>query len=197
MRISPLLLAALAAALAAPAVLAAPGTDERGQARPGQPASELVFPPWIEQQQGQYVYKPQYKPAPAAGAVRCNSATVATVLGGLLGGLLGRQVGQGEGRALAAIGGAVAGGLVDGEFGRRMDAQNQACVGEVLEVAPTGRRVQWVQGRVTYAAVPGEAAYRQGAYCRPYTVEMRAPGGSWQRSRGTACRRPDGVWMAG
>ncbi len=124
---------------------------------PAQPAVTYRSPPWIVQQQGQYVYQPRYRPAAVAGTSRCNSATVGSVLGGLVGGVLGNQIGQGDGRTLATIGGAVAGVLVGGEIGRRMDAANQACVGEVLEVAPTGRRVQWAQGPVTYAAVPGRS----------------------------------------
>lgn len=163
--------------------------------RPAQPV--LVYPPWMVQEQGEYVYRPQYRPAQVAGTVRCNSATVGSVLGGVVGGVLGNQIGKGDGRTLATIGGAVAGVLVGGEVGRRMDARDHACVGEVLEVAPVGRRVQWVEGPVTYVAVPGQVAYRQGAYCRPYTLETRTGTGAWQRTRGTACRRPDGVWIAG
>ena len=157
----------------------------------------MVYPPWIVQQQGEYVYKPQYRPAPVAGTVRCNSSTVGSVLGGIVGGVLGNQIGKGDGRTLATIGGAVAGVIVGGQVGRSMDAADQACVGEVLEVAPVGRRVEWVQGPTTYVAVPGKVAYRQGAYCRPYTLETRTGPGRWERTTGTACRRPDGVWIAG
>jgi surface antigen len=157
----------------------------------------VVYPPWMVQQQGETMYKPQYRPAPVAGTFRCNSSTVGSVLGGIVGGTLGHQIGKGDGRTLATIGGAVAGVLVGGEVGRRMDSADQACVGEVLEVAPVGRRVQWVQGPVTYVAVPGAVAYRQGAYCRPYTLETRVGPGRWERTRGTACRRPDGIWIAG
>jgi surface antigen len=163
--------------------------------RPAPPV--VVHPPWRVQQQGEYVYKPQYRPAPVAGTVRCNSSAVGSVLGGIVGGVLGNQIGRGDGRTLATIGGAVAGVIVGGEVGRRMDAGDQACVGEVLEVAPVGRRVQWVQGPTTYVAVPGQVAYRQGAYCRPYTLETKTGPGRWERTKGTACRRPDGVWIAG
>jgi len=157
----------------------------------------VVYPPWMVQQQGEYVYKPQYRPAQVSGTVRCNSSAVGSVLGGIVGGVLGNQIGRGDGRTLATIGGAVAGVIVGGEAGRRMDARDQACVGEVLEVAPVGHRVQWVQGPTTYVAVPGQVAYRQGAYCRPYTLEAKTGPGRWQRTKGMACRRPDGVWIAG
>jgi surface antigen len=175
----------------------APGHVVVRPAPPPPPQRVVVYPPWMVQQQGETVYRPQYRPAQVAGTVRCNSAAVGSVLGGVVGGVLGNQIGRGDGRTLATVGGAVAGVLVGGELGRRMDSANQACVGEVLEVAPVGQRVQWVQGPVTYVAVPGAVSYRQGAYCRPYTVEMKTGPGQWQRTRGTACRRPDGVWMAG
>jgi surface antigen len=156
----------------------------------------LVYPPWIVQRQGQYAYHPEYRPVRAPGsATRCNSDTVGRVLGGIVGGALGNQIGGGNGRTLATIGGAVAGVLVGGEVGRRMDARDQACVGEVLEVAPVGRRVQWVDSRVTYVVIPGRVVLRQGAHCRPYTLDMQR-GSGWQRTEGWACRRPGGVWVA-
>lgn len=156
----------------------------------------VVYPPWIVQQQGQAVYVPQHRPQQVtSGVVRCNSAVVGGVLGGIVGGTLGNQIGKGNGRTLATVGGAVAGVLVGGEIGRRIDARDQACVGEVLEVAPVNRRVQWVEGPTTYVVVPAQAVRRKNGYCRPYTLEMRGPHGV-ERTRGTACRRPDGVWIA-
>jgi len=158
----------------------------------------VVYPPWIVVQQGEPVYAPQYEPRPVAGnASRCNSDTVGRVLGGVVGGALGNQVGKGSGRAVATIGGAVAGVLIGGEIGRRMDANDQACVGQVLEVAPVNHRVQWMEGPAQYAVVPGAVVSRQGTHCRPYTLEVRADHGGVQRSQGTACRRADGVWVAG
>lgn len=161
-----------------------------------QPQRVVVVLPWYQQDQGQYVYKPQYRPAPVSGTVRCNSPAVGSVLGGIVGGALGNQIGKGNGRALATIGGAVAGVLVGGEVGRRMDAADHACVGEVLEVAPAGRQVQWQDGGQRYTVVPGKVNYVQGSYCRPYTMTVHTEHGP-QRTHGTACRRPDGVWMAG
>ena len=220
---TPILLAALAAVLAAPAVRADDEHRGRGKHKeefwegnckvtrewkkngeykekrkckgPEQGRVVYAHPPWMVQQQGEYIYKPQYRPAPVTGTVRCNSRAVGQVLGGIVGGVLGNQIGQGDGRTLATIGGAVAGVLVGGEIGGRMDAQNQACVGEVLEVAPANTRVQWAQGPVNYVVVPGEYEYLQGSYCRPYRLEMKTDRGVRQ-SRGTACRRPDGVWIA-
>jgi surface antigen len=166
------------------------------QPPPAPTRTVVVYPPWIVQQQGEYAYAPQYQPAPVAtGVVRCNSATVGSVLGGVVGGALGNQIGKGHGRTAATIGGAIAGVLVGGDIGRRVDAGNQACVGEVLEVAPVNQRVQWVEGPTTYVVVPAKVVSRRGGYCRPYTMEVRGPQGV-QRTKGTACRRGDGVWVA-
>jgi surface antigen len=159
----------------------------------------VVYPPWIVVEQGRpHHYRSGYEPAPAPVAQGdvsvCNSETVGRVLGGIAGAVLGNQVGKGTGRAVATIGGGIAGVLVGGEVGRRMDAGNQACVGQTLEVAPTGKRVQWQADGTQYAVVPGAAVQRNGTYCRPYDAQVRTPSG-WQVTRGTACRRADGVWV--
>ena len=161
---------------------------------PAQPVA--VYPPWIVTQQGERSYHPQYQPRPVRNASRCNSDTVGQVLGGLVGGALGSQIGKGNGRTLATVGGAVAGVLIGGEVGKRMDARDQACVGEVLEVAPVNRPVQWSEGGSQYVVVPGQVLDQQGGYCRRYTVEVRMEGAPPQRSQGLACRRSDGVWVA-
>ena len=155
----------------------------------------VVYPPWIVVEQGEPAYHPKYQPRPVGTASRCNSDTAGRVLGGIVGGALGSQVGKGNGRTAAIIGGAVAGVLIGGELGKRMDAAGQACVGQVLEVAPVDRRVQWAEGPAEYVVVPGRVVHRQGSYCRPYTVEVPIDGRR-QRSEGTACRRGDGSWVA-
>lgn len=156
----------------------------------------VVYPPWIVRRQGEYAYHPQFQPLRApGGAKHCNSETVGRVLGGIVGGTLGSQIGGGNGRTVAIVGGAVAGVLVGGEIGQRIDAKDQACVGQVLEVAPVGRRVQWVDRSVTYVVIPGRVMMRDGAHCRPYTIDMQTRAG-WQRTEGWACRRPGGVWVA-
>ena len=166
------------------------------QPRP-QVQTVYVYPPWMQRQRDEVVYVPQYQPPQrvVSGASYCNSETVGQVLGGVVGGALGSQIGRGNGRTAATIGGAIAGVLVGGDVGRRMDAGNQACVGQVLEVAPVNHPVQWVEGPQTYVVVPAKAVMRQGTYCRPYTLEVRGPYGT-QHTRGTACRRGDGVWVA-
>ena len=167
--------------------------DSGQRERRAEIAPAVVVPPWFEQQQGSYAYRPQYRPAPPAVASRCNSAEVGKVVGGLLGAVLGNQVGGGSGRMLATVGGAVGGVLIGGEIGRRMDAGDQACIGQVLEGAPVGRRVEWRDGQERYAVTPLGVVGSGNRFCRPYVVEMETPRG-WQRSNGTACRDADGVW---
>jgi surface antigen len=161
-----------------------------------QPAATVVYPPWMVVQQGAPVYAAQAVPAvPATGVYRCQSQTVGRVLGGVVGGVLGNQLGSGNTRALATVGGAVVGVLVGGDIGRRIDAGDQGCVGQVLEFAPAGQRVQWVAAGQPVAVVPGQIVARRGSQCRSYTIEQQTPQG-WTRTTETACRRPDGVWMA-
>jgi surface antigen len=159
------------------------------------PAPAVVYPPWIVVQQGERAYHPQYQPRYVSTASRCNSDTAGRVLGGIVGGALGNQIGKGGGRTVATIGGAVAGVLIGGEIGKRMDAADQGCVGQVLEVAPVDRPVQWIEGPTRYVVVPGRVVSRQGSYCRPYTMEITLDG-QRERSQGMACRRGDGVWVA-
>jgi surface antigen len=165
-------------------------------APPPPPQVVYVYPPWIVKHQNEYAYAPQYQPQAVVttGVNHCHSEAVGQVLGGVVGGALGNQIGRGNGRTAATIGGAIAGVLVGGDVGRRMDAGDQACVGQVLEVAPVNHRVQWVEGPSTYVVVPAQAVRRHGTFCRPYTIEMRGPHGV-QHSKGTACRRGDGVWI--
>lgn len=159
------------------------------------PRPTVVYPPWMVVQQGAPVYLQEHRPAvPASGVTQCNSQGIGQVLGGLVGGVLGNQIGKGSGRTVATIGGAVAGVLIGGEVGKRLDANDQACVGQVLEFAPTGQRVQWPSHGTQYVVVPGDPLRRGGAYCRPYTVEVQTPSG-WQRTQESACRRSDGVWQ--
>jgi surface antigen len=117
------------------------------------------------------------------------------VLGGIAGGVIGNQVGKGSGRAVATVGGAVAGVLIGGEIGRRIDADNQACIGHALEFAPAGQRVGWSAHGMQYAVMPGRAVARNGTHCRPYEAEVLTETG-WQKTRGSACRRSDGTWLA-
>lgn len=157
----------------------------------------VVYPPWILVEHGAPAYHPQHLPsAPAAGVLQCKSREVGQALGGVLGGILGSQFGKGSGRAVTTVGGAIAGVLLGGEIGSRIDANDQACMGKVLELATVGRPVQWTGiGQSHYTVVPHQATRRGGMHCRPFDLEVRGPQGS-RRTREVACRRNNGVWVA-
>ncbi len=129
-------------------------------------------------------------------AGRCNRGALGAVLGGAAGGVLGAQVGGGKGRDVATIAGAILGVIVGQSIGRWMDDVDQACVGQVLEHAPTGRPVEWVNpdNGVVYQVTPTET-YRapDDRYCREYQTQAQI-GGRTERLYGTACRQPDGSW---
>lgn len=127
---------------------------------------------------------------------RCNREQVGAVLGGALGGIAGSNVGKGTGRTAAIIGGTVIGVLVGGSIGRAMDDLDQACIGQVLEHAPSGERVRWVDPdkKTTYDVVPTDTwEDTSGRYCREYQTTATV-GGKSQQVYGTACRQPDGSW---
>jgi surface antigen len=180
------------------------GDDHRRHARPAVvvvPAPVIVYPPWVVIESGVPVYRSGQAPGPVAAEARisvahCNSRAVGQVLGGIAGAAIGYRMGGGGERAIATAGGAVVGVLLGGEIGRQMDASSQACVGHVLEFAPVGQRIEWPSNTAAqYAVVPGRIERRNGRYCRQYDAEVFT-GGGWQRTRGTACRRSDGAWIA-
>ncbi|MGH6627871.1 MAG: glycine zipper 2TM domain-containing protein [Burkholderiaceae bacterium] len=172
--------------------------DGRGHRRGASvaPPPQGAFPPWVVVESGEPVYHPGHEPAPPHGPIaQCNSEVVGRVIGGIAGAVIGNQVGNGTGRAVATAGGVIAGVLIGGEVGRRIDANNQACIAQALEFAPAGQRVQWPAAGTQYAVVPGQVVTRNGAHCRPYEAEVLTSAG-WQKIRGSACRRSDGAWVA-
>lgn len=170
----------------------------RGRPRPVVVAPAPVYPPWVIVERGEPVYRPGREPAPPRGPVhQCQSEAVGRVIGGVAGAVIGSQIGKDSGaRAATTIGGAVIGMILGGEIGRRIDEDNQACIAYALEFGAVGQRVAWAAGGTQYAVVPGRAAPRGGTHCRPYEVEVLTETG-WRRSKATACRRTDGVWIAG
>ncbi len=173
------------------------GRDERrGHVVVVQPAPVVVYPPWMVVEQGVPEYRRGQKPAPVQGRVyQCNSSAVGPVLGGITGAAVGNRVGKGSGRAAATVGGAVIGVLIGGEIGRQIDRDNQACIGQALEFAPTGQRIAWpAETGAQYAVVPGQVVTRKGQTCRTYGAEVQTSSG-WQKTTGVACRRADGVWV--
>ncbi len=160
------------------------------------PGVVVILPPWFSVESGEPEYTHGWEPAPRTSerVPRCNSKQVGNVLGGLIGGVLGHQIG-GSGNTVATIGGAIAGVLIGGEIGKRMDAHNQACVAQALEFAPEGQRITWQSpnGSEQYIVTPGTVARRGDLYCRSYTAEINN-GGQQRSTSSMACRRPDGTW---
>lgn len=127
---------------------------------------------------------------------RCNRETLGAVLGGAAGAAAGSQIGSGSGKTAAVIGGTIIGVLIGGSIGRAMDQVDQNCVGQILEHAHGGQAVAWQNPDKTaqYQVTPVRTFERApGAYCREYQATATV-GGQVQRTYGTACRQPDGVW---
>jgi surface antigen len=123
--------------------------------------------------------------------------------GALLGGLLGAAAGgRGVGNRLAgAAVGAVAGGLIGGAIGAAMDEEDRRMAYEAemraLESGAPGAAVSWRSPRTAYYGnvVPGPYYESAGRQCRAYTHTIYVNGRP-ESARGTACRGPDGRWVA-
>jgi surface antigen len=134
-----------------------------------------------------------YSPKQDSGAV------AGAIAGGALGALLGGR-GTGSRVAGAAIG-AVAGGLIGSSIGASMDEQDRqrayAAEMQALEQGAPGAPVSWRSDRTAYygTVVPGPYYESRGMRCRAYTHTVYIDGRP-QAVRGTACRQPDGTWLA-
>jgi surface antigen len=128
---------------------------------------------------------------------RCNRERLGQILGGAAGGALGSTIGKGDGRTVAVIGGTLLGVLIGGSIGRSMDQIDQNCVGQVLEHAPDGQEVAWKNPNenISHTVVPVRTfETNDSRYCREYT-STAVIGGATEKTRGTACRQPDGRWL--
>jgi surface antigen len=119
--------------------------------------------------------------------------------GGALGALLGGR-GAGSRVAGAAIG-AVAGGLIGGAVGASLDERDRqiayAAEMQALESGQPGAAVSWRGEQSGYygSIVPGPYYASNGRRCRQYTHTVYINGRP-EVARGTACRNPDGIWVA-
>ncbi|WP_202944007.1 glycine zipper 2TM domain-containing protein [Parvibaculum lavamentivorans] len=125
----------------------------------------------------------------------CNSDKVGAVIGAVLGGVIGAEQGRGAG---PLVGGAVIGAVLGGVLGHAIDANNQACVGDVLEYVPSNQSVYWTDPGNGYGygyEVTPMRTYEpyEGQYCREYQTIVTI-GGRTEQAYGTACRQPDGAW---
>jgi surface antigen len=127
-----------------------------------------------------------------------NTGTLAGVVGGAL---VGSQFGRGGGRVVGALAGAAIGGMIGNRIGAALDdddrARAYAAQMEALDTGAPGAPVSWRNedsGRYG-TVVPGPAYQRSGMTCRQYSHTVYIDGQP-QAARGTACRQPDGTWMA-
>ena len=135
--------------------------------------------------------------APGAGIGRCNRETLAAIVGAVAGGVVGGKQSDGSVKLLVDIGGAIVDAVVGGNLGRTMDRVDQNCVGQILEHAPTDSLVTWQDPhRGTTYNVNVSRTYQDkgGRYCREYETSA-VIGGKVEMTRGTACRRHNGSWQ--
>lgn len=127
----------------------------------------------------------------------CDREQIGQVLGGITGAVIGSTVGQGKGNTAAIIGGSIIGVIVGGSIGRNMDRVDQGCVGQVLEHAPDGKRVEWAdrEGRTHYQVTPDKPFKdNKGRDCRKYLTNAVTNGNS-RKTYNTSCREPNGTWQ--
>ncbi len=126
----------------------------------------------------------------------CDRGTVGAVLGGVTGAVIGSQVVKRENAVVGLIGGAIVGVIVGGAIGRSMDRVDHNCIGQALEHAEEGQRVNWTNEDTgsRYSVTP-KRTYQttSGQYCREYQV-TGALSGREQEAFGNACRQTDGTW---
>lgn len=122
---------------------------------------------------------------------------IGTLAGAGAGAAVGAQVGSGTGQLAAVAIGTLVGGYIGGQIGRTMDDVDRMKMNRALETQPTGQPYRWENPDTghDYAVTPTETYQRDGGPCRDYTTEAVIDG---QREvvHGTACRQPDGRWIA-
>ena len=145
-------------------------------------------------------YRDQYGDY-GVGSGRCDTHTVAQVLGGVaggaLGGVLGSQVGQGSnaGTIVGAVAGTIVGAIIGERIGRSMDPSDRFCAGRALDYANDRHSVRWVnpESQVDYLITPMRSFQREGGRCREFTTRL-SHSGLHDTLRQTACRLSNGDW---
>ncbi len=95
----------------------------------------------------------------------------------------------------------IAGGLIGGAIGNRMDVGDQReanrATQSALESAPSGTTTNWrnPDSSNSGTTTPTRTYQAQnGQYCREYEQTVTI-GDETQAAYGTACRQPDGKWQ--
>ncbi|MEJ8573102.1 hypothetical protein [Microbaculum marinum] len=97
--------------------------------------------------------------------------------------------------------GTVAGGLIGNRIGAAVDAEARSRAMEAeyqaLQYGPAGSPVVWrdPDDNVYGEVIPGETYSRGGTACRDYSHAIYIDGRQ-DAASGTACRQPDGSWLA-
>jgi surface antigen len=84
-----------------------------------------------------------------------------------------------------------------GKSARPLDSADRACLGHILELAPQGRAVFWIDAAAgyTYRATALRAYAATGWTCREFMLEItRGKQPVPEVVRGRACRTEDGIW---
>lgn len=132
---------------------------------------------------------------------RTDYEATGTAAGAVLGAALGYGLGKGHSnKELAVAAGAALGGLLGNKIGIKLNAADQAMMGQsvnsALEYNPTGVASTWVNPDTgtTGTATPTRtySTVDQGP-CREYSTTVTV-GGKEQEAFGTACRQSDGSW---
>ena len=101
----------------------------------------------------------------------------------------------------AIVGGVAAGAIIGGAIGASMDEEDRrmayAAEMQALESGAPGAAVGWRSQRTAYygSVVPGPYYESGGRRCRQFTHTVFINGRP-ETARGTACRAPDGRWVA-
>lgn len=122
---------------------------------------------------------------------------IGTLAGAGAGAAVGAQVGGGTGKLAAVAIGTLVGGYIGGQIGKTMDDVDRMKMNQALETQPTGQSYSWTNPDTghDYAVTPTETYQREGSPCRDYTTEAVIDG-KREVVHGTACRQPDGRWVA-
>ncbi len=125
-------------------------------------------------------------------------AVLGTVIGAGAGALIAGALG---GKGYAVVGAALAGALVGGYVGNRLDTKDKQMAAQAATLAfennRSGQPSVWNnpdsgnRGSITPTKTYQLAT---GQYCRMYTQDVWI-GGEKQQTSGTACRQADGSWQ--
>jgi surface antigen len=93
--------------------------------------------------------------------------------------------------------GAIAGSVIGGAIGQNMDDTDRLKTQRALERVRTNEASSWTNPDTgnRYSVTPTRTYNEGGRACREYTTRATI-GGRAEVIRGTACRQPDGSWVA-